>query len=96
MVSNITYDNADILKEYAENDANIRFRRLNPVLKKLTSQKERGTYRREDALDDFRYVTEGAAKNYGREFGIDWKKFFPPDVRDLVASAWLREFEGNY
>ena len=88
-------EKAKELKDYTEADANIRFRRITPVLKKLISQRARGTYRHSDALDDFKYIAEGGAKNYGKEFSVDWKSFFPEEVRTIVAQAWLEEFEAE-
>jgi hypothetical protein len=90
-----TEEVAQKLKSYTENDSNIYKRRTKPVLKKLARQKRQHTYKISDAFDDFMYIAEGGAKNYGKQFGFDWK-IFPEEVRRIVAQEWLDEFETEY
>jgi hypothetical protein len=90
-----TIERAEVLKNYTENDRNINFRRVDPTLRKLISQKERNTYHHDEAFDDFMYVAEGGAKNYGAEFDVNWKEMFSEEVRKIVAQAWLNEFEAE-
>lgn len=82
-----------LLKDYVEQNQNIYQRRIEPTLRLLASRMSRGLYERFDSLEDFIPIAELGAREYGREYDVNWKEIFPADVQRQVSQLWKDEFE---
>ena len=70
--ANMIYKPSDEARElvlYAENDHDIYFGHIKPVIENLAKKMKKGVYDSNKAVDLWYYVATDAAKKYNKEFG---------------------------
>ena len=89
---------------YADNDSQLYFQRLKPILINLSKKHKKGIYDVSKAAKLFRYFIDAAMQKYNKDFGSrgdNWSKLLSVADRNVLANDYaintLFEFDlGNY
>jgi len=89
---------------YADNDSQLYFSRMVPILINLSKKHKKGIYDVKKSAKLFRYFIEAAMQKYNKDFGSrgdSWSKLLSVSDRNILANDYainaLIEFEaGNY
>ncbi len=83
-------DEANELKLYIENDANLYKQRLIPIVKNIQRKMKSGKYDHSKAPKLWMYLVDDGAKKYSKEFpGVKFDK----KVRQYVAQEFADEYK---
>jgi hypothetical protein len=102
-----TYKDKDAAREiqlFADNDSQLYFQRMKPILINLSKKHKKGIYDVAKAAKLFRYFIDAAMQKYNKDFGSrgdSWSKLLSVADRNVLANDYaintLFEFElGNY
>lgn len=80
---------------YADNNADVYFRVILPVMKNLYRYVKRGNFDREKAVDAFYPAADFAARKYCRDFGGNFSAVFDVTARFSAACMLFDRYAEN-